>query len=86
VGKGAWNGTRLVLKWVFFKLQVENVNKDHFASRALFQITLEYVYTINMYYRQENLQIYVRAPNGLTHAIAKVIIETMNTIMQWWVC
>jgi hypothetical protein len=51
VGKGAWSGTRLVLKWVFLKLQVENVNKYHFASRALlFKIMLEYVYAINMYY------------------------------------
>lgn len=47
---------------------------------------LEYVYAINVYYQQKSLQIHVRAPNGLTHAITKVVVETMNTIMQWWMC
>jgi hypothetical protein len=57
--------------------------KTCFASKViLFQKTLEYANVINIYYTQQNLALQARVLNGLTWAITRIVIETLNLVFH----
>jgi hypothetical protein len=63
--------------------KIKTLVKTRFASKVtLFQETLEYVNAINICYTQQSSTLQVRVPNGLTWAIARTIIETLNPIVH----
>ncbi len=57
--------------------------KTHFVSKViLFQETLEYANVINLCYTWQSSFLQIKVPSGLTWAIVRAIIETLNPVAR----